>query len=189
MTESDETQRMYAAWEGRLTAIENDQATIKGTLADVQKTMSAMARSESATAQAVKSITASLDSISTNQTTNLRTNWGVIFAGLTVAAIFFGLVVYDPLNKLMDDHQQHVEDGHPTSVLDRIMADERRLEHRLDRKQQQLTEIEKRIDELANRQSSMIERMLSVERDVYIGAQYRAGRPSKIVPAPVAASP
>ena len=170
MTENEDHKRMDELWEKRISAIETNHL-------DLQKDVSSLAKDLGALTASVKSLTGAISTIAQNQTSSLKTNWSVIFAGLGLVVLVAGLVIYEPLNSLQEYHRSHIKDGHPKSVLDKIQADEAKLESRLDRKQIQLIDIEKRLDQISQTQESTKERMLGIERDIYTHASYRAGRP------------
>lgn len=156
--------------EGRLSSIETHHI-------ELQRDVASLAKDVSALTQATHSMASTVQALGKSQTEGLRTNWSVVFAGISVAVLVAGLVVYQPLNSLTTYYREHVIDGHPNNVLVKLSEFEVRIDAEMTRRLGQLTAIEARLDEMAIRQERVSERVLGMERDVYSGASYWAGRP------------
>lgn len=176
---SDDSDKGYRiTWDSRLSAIETNHLQL-------QKDVSALASDVSALTAAVSSISESVKTIALNQSTHLKTNWGVIFSGLGVLVLVLGLVVYEPLMSLEQSIENHMVDGHPTAVKTElarveqiVKANEAALESRLDRKQEQLLIIEQRLDQLDKEHQGMSTTIFNIEREIFPNTKYRAGRPN-----------
>ena len=148
-----------SALDKRVAAMENNHIAI-------QKDITALTRDVASLTTNVKTITDSLKSIATASQVNARTNWGVIASWAGVVVVLVGLVVYEPLRNLAHGHSEHVRDGHPVSVIDKIDAITGRV-----------VIIENWKDTNADSDARTEERLLNIEREVFSGTSYRSGRP------------
>lgn len=169
---------IHVGWESRLSAIETNHLQL-------QKDVGALARDVSALTQAVKGISSSVEKIAATQSIRLRTPWAEILTGLGIIATIGWFLLLQPLQGLREHFDQHDSDGHPERVIEQIErveqiveANERALEARLDRKQEQLLRIEERLDEMSTDHEGMNNSIFNLERQVWPDTKYRAGRPN-----------
>lgn len=92
-----------------------------------------------------------------------QTNWGTIFAGITLVVLLVTGYVGLPLNALQNQFNQHKERQEKTN----LQANEYHAG------------LATRLRALEASAAADVERMLNLEREVYAGAQYRQGRPLK----------
>ena len=128
-------------------------------------------------ATSVKGMEASIEKMSERQLSSARTNWSNLASWAAVGMLVLGLVVYEPLRGLQTAVSEHLMDGHPESVLIRLEADEKKLEERLNRKQEQLLIIEEKLDSMNILAHANEQAVLNIEREVFSGSMYRSGRP------------
>lgn len=177
------TEEQLSIHEGRFTAIEKNHLQL-------QKDVASLAKETSALAAAIQGITNSITGIASTQNANLKTNWSVVFAGLSVVVLVVGLVIYGPLSTLIEGHKDHIDDGHPQSVLSRSELIVSAFNARMDRRQTEDDKTRQLLDEtilsLAEFRAGASERILDIEREIYAGSIYRSGRPIPLEPKPQA---
>jgi len=145
----------------------------------LQRDVQSLTANVSSIATSLKGMEHAIETMADRQITGGKTNWANLAAWAGVLIIVLGLVVYKPLENLSTEVYTHLRDGHPESVISKILADETKLEERLDRKQFQLEKIEERLDRIDTLATSQEQNILSLERDIYTGSMYRSGRPIK----------
>lgn len=90
-----------------------------------------------------------------------QTNWGTVFAGITLVVLLVTGYVGLPLNSLQNAFTEHKER--------QMSTDTRLLEH--------LETLRDRVRELEASEAADQERMHSIERDIFRGGAYKSGRP------------
>lgn len=162
-------------------AVESTQNSIN-TLA--QNTERQIAQLASATESQIDRLALSLEKMVERQTYNSKTNWQVIFSGVSVAlAIILSLgggFVKVPLDRLTEQVQS--EQKAQTIVHERLR--ERLLAHDtmladLSAKSENCQMTQKDIMALPGEVIQLKEQVTSLEREVFAGSQYRSSRPTK----------
>jgi len=97
-----------------------------------------------------------------------QTNWGTIFAGITLVVLLVTGYVGLPLSALSERFAEHRTQQAEVTV--RNADRDRRMEDRL--------------RALEGDREAYKERVIGIERELFAGAQYRSGRPIKPSPAP-----
>ncbi len=162
---------------GRLEqSIENTSLALRD---HAQQTNAIIDRLTEQTNANIDRLTRSVEELTRNQLLGKQTNWGMIASWAAVLVLLLGLVVYQPLQELRTGINAHKQDGHPTSVLQRV--DESLKAHYAEMEEYEVwqTRIDAWILEKEGKIKGMEERVLDLEREAYPGAAYRAGRPIK----------
>jgi len=96
-----------------------------------------------------------------------QTNWGTIFAGITLVVLLVTGYVGLPLNALSERFAEH--------RASQDARDKQTWQHH--------GRLDERIRQLEGDREAYKERVTAIEREVFAGAQYRAGRPIRSTPA------
>ncbi len=158
----------------------NDMSVTVGRLEQsIENTNIALRDFAGRTNQNIDRLTKNIEELTRNQFLGRQTNWGMIASWAAVLVLLLGLVVYQPLQELRQGINHHKQDGHPASVISRVLE----LHKATDAEVHELEDWKKQMDvwvlEKQGTIKGMEERILDLEREMYSGATYRAGRPIK----------
>ena len=120
-----------------------------------------------------------LSRLYSRQEESTKTNWGTLAAWAGVILIIAGLVIYQPLTEMRMGFFDHARDGHPTTVKERVDLVNGMHEFRLEKLEYWKTQSELWMEKHGEKNAKFEERILDIEREIYSGAAYRAGRPIK----------
>ena len=158
----------------------NDMSVTVGRLEQsIENTNIALRDFAGRTNQNIDRLTRSIEELTRNQLLGKQTNWGMIASWAAVLVLLLGLVVYQPLQELRTGINMHKQDGHPTSVLQRVEERHKAHSAEMDEYEVWQEKIDAWVLEKEGKIKGMEERVLDLEREAYPGAAYRAGRPIK----------
>ncbi len=149
---------------------------------DINDRLGSLEKNYHTISQDVAALTAAVQGLADNVrrlTEGAKTNWTNIASWVGVMLIMLGLVFYEPMRSIDNMVHHHIKDGHPISVTEKFEAVDEGFQRNLSKNSQQLSVIEQRLDKLDTDAAKSEERLLDIEREVYSGASYRAGRPIK----------
>ncbi len=108
----------------------------------IQSTNSALRDFAAQTNSSIDRLTRSFEEVNKSVLQGRQTNWGMIASWAGVLILLLGLVVYQPLQEIRSGINEHTEDGHPESVINRIHNNEKRFADILSGFQRELTLLE-----------------------------------------------
>ena len=128
-------------------------------------------------------LTDDIQRIAESAATRSQTNWGNIFAGITLVVILVTGYVGLPLNALQKAFDEHREAQKLAleEMVENARRDDGRLEDRFNRHQQAFIEdldvMHNEVQALNDRAARDEERMHAIERELFRGGNYKSGRP------------
>jgi len=121
----------------------------------------------------ITNMSSNIDRLIDTVTQNSRTNWGNYAAWSGVILIVAGLVVYQPLTAVEENLAEHIKDGHPHTVIQRvedlednaIKQDDWMLEHNQNnvRTSEKLRALEKVVEDIRAEQLRRTQKVYKTE--------------------------